>query len=435
MYYLSQNIIMKKSNLYCVIADTGLGLHNSGRCYLCCHSRKYLENAQGEQLYLDTNTLQEAWDSPTRKEIQTALENDQEHSNCQACWDDEHAGKTSRRMYFNQAWGHLGTREDQPQILDLKMGNTCNMKCRTCNPEVSSQWYREDWELNAGPNENISYSDYLVRWRRITASYRDENQGVWETLKDWLPNTRYIDFYGAEPMLIKKNFEVLQAAVDQNTAKDITLHINTNGTIWNTDHEKLLSNFKTVFFDLSIDDIKDRCGYIRSSSTWDLVGANLEQFIQARQRNKNFWFCICITINNLNIYYLDEIFDYIVRQDLHTNFNMLHLPWQLNLKILPTEVKQAITDKLRAYIPDASIRQVHRDYWTTQLEAVLNFMNTPVPNAEEHFKEFHRYTRGLDLSRDQSIDRQLPEFAELIQPWFNKLDGTTGLSGLSSAVG
>ena len=416
---------MKKSNLYCVIADTGLGLHNSGRCYLCCHSRKYLENDQGEQLYLDTSTLEQVWASPTRLEIQTALENDQEHASCQACWDDEHAGKQSRRLYFNETWGHLDTRNDQPQILDLKMGNTCNMKCRTCNPEVSSQWYREDWELNAGPKENISYPNYLKRWRRITASYNDDNQGVWETLKSWLPNTRYIDFYGAEPMLIKKNFEVLQAAVDQGTAPDITLHINTNGTIWNPEHEKLLSNFKTVFFDLSIDDIKDRCGYIRNASTWDLVGDNLQQFLQARQRNKNFWFCICITINSLNVYYLDEIFDYIVKQDLHTNFNMLHLPWQLNLKVLPEPVKQAITAKLRAYVPDASIRPVHREYWRVQSEAVLNFMNTPVPNAESHFREFHYYTRGLDRTRGQSFEQQLPEFAQLIKPWFEPLDRLT----------
>lgn len=420
---------MKKSNLYCVIADKGLGLHNSGRCYLCCQSRKYLENNQGEQLYLDTSGLDEVWASPTRLEIQTALENDQEHPSCQACWDDEHAGKQSRRLHFNRTCNNLESRDDQPQILDLKMGNTCNMKCRTCNPEVSSQWYREDWELNAGPNENVTYPEYLKRWRRIAASYSDDNQGVWNALKSWLPNTKYIDFYGAEPMLIKKNFEVLQAAVDQGTAQDIVLHINTNGTIWNPEHEKLFGNFKKVFFDISIDDIKDRCGYVRHASTWDVVGKNLHQFLQAKQRNTNFSFCICITINCLNVYYLDEIFDYMVKQGLHTNFNLLHLPWQLNLKVLPDPVKQAITAKLRAYVPDHSINPMQRGYWQSQCESVINFMNTYEPHAESYFQEFHYYTRALDRARGQSFEQQLPEFAQLVKPWFDQLDS------LSAALG
>ena len=413
---------MSKTNLRCVIADTGLGLHNSGRCYLCCHSRTYLKDDNGQEIYLDSNTLQDAWNSPTRVEIQHALNNNIEHPNCTACWEDEHAGKQSRRNYFNESWGHLTARTDQPQLLDLKMGNTCNMKCRTCNPEVSSQWYREDWELNAGPKENISYPDYLKRWRRITASYNDDNTGVWETLKSWLPNTKYIDFYGAEPMLIKKNFEVLQAAVDQGTAKDITLHINTNGTIWNDEHEQLLKNFKTVLFDLSIDDIQDRCGYIRYSSTWELVGSNLSQFLQIKERNRHFHFCICITINCLNVYYLDEIFDYISKQQLHSNFNMLHLPNQLNLKILPNDVKQVITKKLQAYTPDSSIQPHLIRYWEEHVKSVINFMNTTVPDADLHFQTFHYYTRGLDRTRGQSFEKQLPEFAAILKPWFDQLD-------------
>lgn len=166
---------MEQSKLYCVLAHKGLGLHNSGRTYLCCHSRQYLEDSDGRQIYLDTHTLEDAWASPTRREIQTALANDIEHPNCQACWDDEHAGKKSRRQWHNSTHHPVTERDDQPEILDLKMGNVCNMKCRTCNPEVSSQWYREDWELTAGPAENVDFPQYIKRWRRIPAAYGDHN--------------------------------------------------------------------------------------------------------------------------------------------------------------------------------------------------------------------------------------------------------------------
>jgi sulfatase maturation enzyme AslB (radical SAM superfamily) len=238
-----------------------------------------LEDAQGQQIYLDTHTLEDAWASPTRTEIQQALDAGIEHPSCQACWDDEHVSKQSRRMHFNKLFETIEIRLDQPQLLDLKMGNTCNMRCRTCNPEVSSQWYREDWLLNAEPKEKVTYPEYLKRWRRITDSYSDDNRDLWNTLAQWLPNTLYIDYYGAEPMLIKKNFEVMENAVKLGSAKDITVHINTNGTIWSDYYEQLLSNFKHVYIDLSIDDIKERCGYIRYSSNWELVRNNLEEFL------------------------------------------------------------------------------------------------------------------------------------------------------------
>jgi hypothetical protein len=41
---------MEQDNLYCVLAHAGLGLHNSGRTYLCCHSRKYLEINIGDKV-------------------------------------------------------------------------------------------------------------------------------------------------------------------------------------------------------------------------------------------------------------------------------------------------------------------------------------------------------------------------------------------------
>lgn len=422
---------MKQSNLYCILADKGLGLHNSGRTYLCCHSRKYLEDAQGEQIYLDTHGLEQAWSSPTRREIQQALENNQEHPSCQACWDDEHAGKKSRRQWQNDMNHPVTERDDQPQILDLKMGNTCNMKCRTCNPEVSSQWYREDWELTAQPAEGVSYPEYLKRWRRIPASYSDNNQDLWNTMSKWVPNTVYIDYYGAEPMLIKKNFDMLQNAVDQGTAKNIELHFSTNGTVWNDELENLLKQFKRVYFDLSIDDIGARCGYIRHASTWELVADNLEKFLQAKRNNKNFQFGVCITVNSLNVYYLDEIFDFFAKKGLGCNFNMLHLPFQLCIKSLPNEVKQVIADKLLKYIPDTTIGPWEQKYWTDHCPIVLNFLNTSTEGQEHHFREFHYYTRGLDRTRGQCFENSLPEFAVLVKPWFDQLDGRSAVSDAS----
>ena len=410
---------MSTSKLYCVLAAKGLGLHNSGRTYLCCHSRKYLEDQQGEQIYLDTHTLEDAWASPTRREIQTALEQGVEHPNCQACWDDEHAGKKSRRQIFNDMALMINERDDQPQILDLKMGNTCNMRCRTCNPEVSSQWYREDWELTVGPRDKISYQDYLPRWRRIPASYGEDNVALWSTMRRWIPNTVYIDYYGAEPMLIRKNFEILQHAVDQGRAGSIDLHFSTNGTIWNQDLEDLLRHFRTIWIDLSIDDIGSRCGYIRYPSTWQQVEPNLHQLLATQKKYNNFRVGVCVTVNSLNIYYLPEIFDYFAGLDLAINFNMLHLPWYLNVKSLPELVKSEIARRMlnHAYSGNGWFQR----YAEGQRNTLINFLLTPAPSQDYYWREFAYYLRELDRTRNQDYRQALPEFAQLIQPWLDEI--------------
>jgi hypothetical protein len=110
------------------------------------------------------------------------------------------------------------------------------------------------------------------------------------------------------------------------------------------------------------------------------------------------------------VYYLDEIYDYLLSKNVHVNFNMLHLPWQLNIKVLPAEVKAAVAKKLMQYVGN--------EFWTRERDSILSFLNTAVNDAEQHFKEFEYYTRGLDQTRSQSFEQTLPEFAKLVSPWF-----------------
>ena len=114
----------KGKNLYCAWADTGLALHNSGRCLLCCHSQTYLRGENDQEIYLDTDTISQAWNSPTRREIQQDLEQGIRHSNCSACWNEEDAGRTSRRQVSNEQFKHMIVNPAKPQLVDLKPGNT-----------------------------------------------------------------------------------------------------------------------------------------------------------------------------------------------------------------------------------------------------------------------------------------------------------------------
>jgi hypothetical protein len=91
----------------------------------------------------------------------------------------------------------------------------------------------------------------------------------------------------------------------------------------------------------------------------------------------------------------------------------------LNIKVLPVEVKSAVAAKLMLYTGD--------EFWTRERDSILAFLNTTVEGADQHFKEFEYYTRGLDQTRSQSFEDTLPEFAQLVTCRFSGIVSGLGL--------
>ena len=391
----------KGKNLYCVWADTGLALHNSGRCLLCCHSQTYLQNESGQEIYLDTGTIEQAWNSPTRKQIQADLEAGIQHPNCSACWNEESAGRASRRTINNELFADITVNPDRPQLVDLKPGNTCNLACRTCWPEVSSKWYRDYWEVEAREQEP-DYRKYLEGWRRIRTSYDRDNQKLWSDLEIWLSDVEYYDIYGAEPMLLDNVFVILQQSVASGRAAQQSIHINTNCTVWNQAYIDILAQFKSVTIDVSIDGIGPHYDYIRYGETWSTVELNLARYQNLVRNHSNIRMHVCITVCVLNVLQVAELQEYFVSKEIRVFFNMVHHPQYLNVRAMPDAVKQQVRAKLEAGVPN----------W--QITSILDFMDMPLDNQPALWAKFLESTKKLDLLRQQDLASTFPELAEMI---------------------
>ena len=390
----------QESKLYCAWADSGIALHNSGRCLLCCHSQTYLQGTDKQDLYLDVNTLQDAWTSPTRQQIQADLSAGIQHPNCSACWAEENAGRSSRRLVANQQFADLPANPPRPHLVDLKPGNTCNLACRTCWPEVSSKWYRDYWELEAHKQEP-DYKKYLASWGRIKSSYEPENTRLWNELEEWLTDVKYYDIYGAEPMLLSSVFDILQQAVDKNLASKQSLHINTNGTIWNPKYIDILTQFKHVALDISIDGIGPHFDYIRYGETWSTVEKNLDRYQELVRQHSNINMCVCVTVCAYNILYLGEIEQYFKTRGIGYFFNMVHHPQHINVRVLPDQVKAQV----RTHLAGAG----------HQVASILDFMDMPLDNQSELWAKFWSTTKKLDLLREQDLAETFPEFYDVIK--------------------
>jgi MoaA/NifB/PqqE/SkfB family radical SAM enzyme len=405
----------RSAKLYCTWADRGMALHNSGGALLCCHSRTFLQDQSGQRIFWHTHSLQDAWDSPTRREIQDALTRGEQHPNCGACFSEENTGGVSRRQH------HLNlveiTDDDRakqsPILLDLKLANICNLSCPSCNRCVSSRWYRDWWEVFDKNNTRFqNYTQYLdSTYRTGKLSYSADNEEFWTLLHDWIPHVKYVDIYGAEPTMIPRLFDVLENSIHKGYAHSQVLHFNTNGTIWNQRYIDILTQFKSVYVDLSVDGLYDHYDYIRYGETWPVIQENIAKYMSWKKNYYHHHLNACITISIFNIFYLDQLVKYFDDIGLYWHFNMAHLPEWVNINCIPEGVKHQITDKLRSSYHDARYQQ--------EISSVLTYMNeTRSQNPVHHWNEFVRSTIELDARRKQNFAQTFPEFYSLIQDDF-----------------
>jgi hypothetical protein len=380
----------------CKLADIGLSTQNGGYVSICNQSRQSFQHTNGDYITLNQHTLQDAWSSPTRHEIKSALDAGIEHPNCQDCWNEEAAGRDSKRIQCNAGMGHIRPLPDQPVNIMLKPGNLCNLACRHCGPFSSSRWLKDYFKIEAKMPDWLTYTD---QFRGIQSSYHEDND-VWSTLKTWAPGINFYELYGAEPMLIDPLWDVIRTSSAGFNGKKTRVYINTNGTILRPDTEEVFSGLEKVIISLSVDGVGDRFEYMRYPAKWSTLLKNLDIYQDLASRLGNIDISITATVSALNIYYTDEIWQFFQDRGLHVGFNVLHRPDHLNMRILPDSVKQAVADHLRST--------------GTPAQNLIPMMMLPWDQPGTALMDFWTITDGYDQIRGESYEETFPEMFNIL---------------------
>jgi MoaA/NifB/PqqE/SkfB family radical SAM enzyme len=315
----------------------------------CCLAIDEITHTDGTKYSLRKNTLEEIYHSEYMKNLRKEFLEGNKPATCQRCWDEEAAGRKSKRMnsrirlkeyYDSVDWNNLNP--DQLWFIDLKLGNICNLKCRICGSWSSSKWAKEEIDYVGGNRkEHLAYK-FLQdgAWPR-------ETEVFWDNLKTLLPNIKYFEFTGGEPFLIGQHFDLLRYAVEQGYSKNIEIHYNTNGTVF-PESAELWNNFKHVEIAFSIDNVGARFEYERYGAEWEIVQDNLKRFNELRSLKISTQ--LCTTINIQNVYYLPELCDWISTQTFdHVYFNMLHDPWHMCISKMTKSAQELVVDRLTTH--------------------------------------------------------------------------------------
>jgi MoaA/NifB/PqqE/SkfB family radical SAM enzyme len=387
---------MGKANMKtCLHASCGLEVDTVGRVRPCCLAKPFVDDA-GKEYNLSNNTLTEIWNSDTRKKLLQDLENGIENSTCEVCWSEEKHGRESKRQRENTRTLQI---KETPQILDLKLGNTCNLKCRTCNPEISSSWVTEWYDVNYS---HVPKNEFMQKFKKIRQIYSAENTDFWNTLEEWIPQCSVIDFYGGEPLLVEKSWEILDKCVLDGYSYDQEIHFNTNATMYlNTKQETALKNFKKVNISLSIDGIGEKFEYMRYPGKWNTALDVIEKYSNLSKQNDHIRIDFCYTVSIYNIWDIVE-FDMFVREhypNIRIYYNMLFHPTQFSITNIPEEIKLVVSKRLLDY--------------SDKLTNITNMLNTSVHNLQE-FEMMLSTTEKHDKYRNNYFKESFEEWHAIL---------------------
>ena len=369
----------------------------------CCLAKDEITKPDGSKYSLRETSLEEIYHSTYMQNLRQDFLAGNKPATCNRCWDEEAAGRTSKRInsrirlkeYYDLV-DFQNINPDQLWFIDLKLGNICNLKCRICGSWSSSKWAKE--EIDYIP-ELLDRKTHLAYTYLKDGAWPRETEVFWDNLKTLLPNIKYFEFTGGEPFLIEQHFELLRYAVEQDYSKNIEIHYNTNGTVF-PEQAELWSNFKHVEIALSIDNVGARFEYERYGADWNEVQENISKFTAMRSNKISTQ--LCTTMNIQNVYYLPELCDWISTQTFdHVYFNMLHDPWHMCISKMTAPAQELVIDRLTTH-------EFNSKYRAEILRIVQFIRNGEGSNGQE----FLRKMQTTDEYRKQNLRDTHKEIAE-----------------------
>lgn len=392
---------------FCILPFTHLSTRVDGNVAPCCRSMDTVGS-------IKENTLSEIWNNEHMQSLRKKFMNNERPEGCWPCWQLEDQGSKSMRQSMND------TRKDmmplalslempfEIPVLELKLSNLCNFRCRTCKPDLSTTWMK-DWDKVKSEYESVG-----MKWQ----TGRQENYDNDQFLEDIVrlgPSLEIIEFAGGEPLMDPMHYKVLDAL--QPFAHNIQVKYSTNLSKLTYGRYNALqawTKFKGVDISLSIDGYPELNEYIRTEANTEVVKNNL--FEVRKALGDKFIGRAALCYNAWNVVGLTKSYDYFTFElGLVIHGNIAWAPQFINPQVLPTELKKQVTKEYMEYAEkakDYKIKGNNRRRIDRFINTNMNFLNAEDRSID--FEQFMRYTKKLDDSRNTNVFNVIPELKKYV---------------------
>ena len=439
----------KFKNAFCTLPWIHAATNSNGSIRACCQMIYDDKEIPFGNIYKEDGTaltgnddIDENRNAANWKSLRKNMLAGKRHNACKLCWDEEDNNMESKRLQHNNINQSLiedmlskttddGTIEpsDFPiNYWDLRFGNKCNIKCRTCGPTDSDQWY-SDWNaIGNGDTFDTKDGDTVTIESSSPTQFKTpeifkwvDDSKLWDNIKQNIKQVNRFYFTGGEPTVNVKHRELLDFMIAEDVAKDIVLEYNTNMVGIPDSVYAQWAEFKEVNLGMSIDGIYEHFEYIRHPGKWSKVDKGIRKVdTDIRLRNTTASYTVTLSIMNV-VHILDMIWWHKEQNYTRINPNViihnLYYPKFYNIVNIPEPTKLIIKNLYTDFINDIYKRWPTDIDWCNKVEETLNSIIKHMDSEEADPTELPKYVKrqlALDKHRDEDWNVSLKGISELL---------------------
>lgn len=263
-------------------------------------------------------------------------------------------------------------------------GNQCNLDCYMCQPSASST--RQLMNKKVNYSKHISFDPNAEDFTKINQT------AVIDDLVELAPYIDRIMLQGGEPLVMKKQYELLDKLLETDHAKHIVLEMNSNLTILGESKYNILDyipKFRQLNINASLDGVGKYNDYIRRRSNWEDILKNIEIL----RKFDNVVFDVFSTVSTLSVLRYNEIEEFAKINNWPLCTYIVDDPDELHIKHLPQKIKDTL---LKKYKHNSNIvNALQMDGSLNKFNSAINyikqqdkFYNTDVYTLYPELKEF-----------------------------------------------
>lgn len=429
---------MEYSKTFCPYPWIHVMTQPTGTVSWCCVARDNFKNDDGSMFDLNKgDRIESVWNNNHMRKIRQQMLDGEVVKGCEHCYDLEDMGFPSYRTNYIRDWFEYSDRgeeivqrieqskrngyrvEEPPMYLDFRLGNMCNLKCRMCQPQNSSQINKEYVKMeNADPEAGQFIRDNFT-WGHFAENITDwqDDPEFLRQVEEWLPGVNKLYFTGGEPTIIERVYWIMEKCVEMGIAKDIELVFNSNMTNIQKRFLDLIEQFKNVLMCISVDAYGHENEYIRGASHWSKVEENLRKYCASDVIGTVLFSPVIQIYNVLTITKLLDFCEELEEQygrEVFVTFLICDYPTSLDFRNCPDQVREVAAGRLEEWLKRSKIL-VNRPENKQTIEATIKALKeNRKDNWEQELVTFKRYTKMLDKQRKESMEEALPELWKLM---------------------
>lgn len=286
------------------------------------------------------------------------------------------------------------------RYMDIRFSNLCNMKCRTCGPDLSSTWHED---------QVVMYPEYS------SPKFIDlkTNPTFMEQLIPHLNTIEEVYFAGGEALITPQHYEILDYWLAKGKT-DVKLRYTTNFSGLKYKNKSILDywkKFKDVRVAASLDTYGVRAEYARKGTNWDKIIQNRSIMIESCP---DVYFEITPTVSIFSVHSLFNFHKEWVEKGLlninNIRINILTHPRYFSITILPEEYKEEICNLYKKY-EEWLINNGAQKHIINAIRGIVSYMNSE--NHTELLEQFKTEINRIDNIRNENFKDIYPELKNL----------------------